>query len=158
MKNIFLLLIITSQINFSQTKEETIDWLNLKLETYGESLSGTYQVSIKESKDYGEYLLFTKKDWNFLTEKNVIKYYSILPKDVSKIYLSGKSRTNNSLDIYLKSNNKIYETKKKIFISEIDIQIKNGNNKIAERIQKGLLHILEKMGHKIEKQKEFFEN
>lgn len=63
MKETLLILLLISSISYSQTKEETLDWLNLKLETYGDnSIMGTYQVSIKDDDDYGKILFFTKKN------------------------------------------------------------------------------------------------
>lgn len=160
MKKTLLLLILISQFGFSQTKEETINWLNLNLENYGDNaIMGTYQIELKNHKDYGEMLLFTKKSWNPLLKKSTYKYYSFLPKVISDVILSGKSRTNNTLDIFIISNSKsIYVPEKKEFVSEIGIHMKNGNNEMTERIQKGLLHLLEIMGNKIEPQEELFKN
>jgi hypothetical protein len=61
MKKILVLFLLLCQISFSQTKEETIEWLNLNLENYGDNqIMGTYQIEAKIDPDYGEYLLFTK--------------------------------------------------------------------------------------------------
>ncbi len=160
MKKLILIIILIPQLSISQTKEETINWLNLNLENYGDNvIMGTYQIEIINDSNYGEYLVFTRKIWNPLMKKNTFDYYSFLPKVISNVILSGKSRTNNTLDIFIISNSKsIYEPKKEEFISEIGIHMKNENNEMAERIQKGLLHLLELMGNKIEPQKELFKN
>jgi phosphomevalonate kinase len=157
---LLILLILISQFSISQTKEETINWLNLNLENYGDnSIMGTYQIEIKDDSDYGEYLFFIKKSWNPLLEKNTYDYYSFLPKVISSVIMSGKSRTNSTLDIFIISNSKsIYVPQKEEFISEIAIHMKNGNNEMTKRIQKGLLHLIELMGNKIEPQKELFTN
>lgn len=160
MKKTFLLLVLISQLSFSQTKEETINWLNLNLETYGDNSSmGTYQIELKNHNDYGEMLLFTRKSWNPLLKRSTYDYYSFLPKVISDIILSGKSRTNKTLDIFIISNSKsIYVPQEEEFISEIAIYMKNGNNEMTGRIQKGLIHLLAIMGNKIEPQKELFKS
>lgn len=159
MKNIFLILLIfITTLGYSQTKEETIDWLNLKLETYGDnSVMGTYQIEIKNDEDWGEILVFTKKSWNPLLEKSTYEYYSFLPKVISSVILSGKSRTNNTLDIFIISESKsIYLPRKEEFVSEIGIHMKNGHNEMTERIQKGIIHLLKLLGNEIKPNKEFF--
>lgn len=160
MKNILLLILLVSQFVFCQTKEETINWLNINLENYGDnSIMGTYQIELKDDSNYGENLIFTKKSWNPLLKKSTYEYYSFLPKVISSVILSGKNRTNNTLDIFIISNSKnIYVPEKKEFTNEIGIHMKNGNNEMTKRIQKGLLHLLELMGNKIESQKELFKN
>ncbi|QBA63193.1 hypothetical protein [Muriicola soli] len=160
MKNLFLLFVLISNVNFSQTKEETIEWLNLKLESYGDnSFMGTYQVEIKDDSDWGEILVFTKKSWNPLLEKSTYDYYSFLPRVISAVNLSGKNRTNNTLDIFIISNSKsIYVHKEEEFISEIGIHMKNGHNEMTERIQKGFIHLLKLMGNEINPKKDFFKD
>lgn len=159
MKNvmIFFILIITS-VSYSQTKTETIEWLNRKLETYGDNyMMGSFQISIKHHNDFGEILVFTKKSWNPLLEKSTYDYYSFLPKVISKVYLSGKSRTNQTLDIFIasKSNNIYYSNKDKMIL-EIGIHMRNGHNKTTKRIRKGLIHLLNLYGNKIKEDKDLF--
>jgi len=160
MKKILVLFLLLCQISFSQTKEETIEWLNLNLENYGDNqIMGTYQIEAKIDPDYGEYLLFTKKSWNSFLEKSTYDYYTLKPDAISSIYLSGKGRTNKTLDIYVKSEtNRIYNSGKEKFFGEFDICMKNGYNEMAERLQIGLLFLFEVMGNKIENPKDLFKN
>lgn len=160
MRIITLLLLVVCHLTYSQTKDETIDWLNRSLENYGDnSIMGTYQISTKIDDNYGEYLIFTKTKWNSLLGRNVYYYYTFSPNAISDIYLSGKGRTNQTLDIYLTSkSNGIFENDKEEFISEIDIRMKNGYNEMTKRIHTGLLHLFKEMGHKIEEQKDLFKN
>lgn len=159
MRNILIILFISQSV-FSQTKEESIDWLNINLGTFGENtIMGTYQIELKYDTDYGEYLVFTNKSWNPLLQKSTYQYYTVIPKDISNIILSGKSRTNSTLDIFIISkSNKIYRPKTEDYVSEIEINMKNGNNEMTKRIQTGLLHLFESMGNKIEPPKELFKN
>ncbi|WP_318345930.1 hypothetical protein [Flagellimonas baculiformis] len=160
MKKLIIVFFLISYLGFGQTKDETIDWLNLSLEHYGDNqVMGTYQISTKVDSNYGEMLIFTKKTWNPLLQEIDYSYYSFLPKVVSSVILSGKNRTNNTLDIFIISDSgSIYIPQKEEFTSEISIHMKNGNNEMTERIHRGLLHLFELMGNKIEPQKELFKN
>lgn len=160
MPKILVLFLLICQISFSQTKEETIEWLNLKLEHYGDNdFMGTYQIETKNDSEIGEYLLFTKKSWNPFLERNTYEYYTVKPGIISSIYLSGKVRPNETLDIYIKSEYEfIYHNNEREFLREIGIHMKRGNNDMAKRIQTGLLHLFELMGNKIEKTKDLFKN
>lgn len=160
MNKILILFLLIFQVSFSQTKEETVEWLNLNLENYGDNMYfGTYQIEIKIDPNYGEYLLFTNKSWNPLLEKSTYDYYTFKADAISSIYLSGKGRTNQTLDIYIKSDsNRIYDSDEEKFLGEISIKMKNGYNEMAERLQTGLLHLFELMGNKIEKPKDLFKN
>jgi hypothetical protein len=148
------------QFSYSQTKEETLEWLNLNLENYGDNqIMGTYQIEIKTDPNYGEYLLFTKESWNSFLNKSTYDYYLFKPNAISSIYLSGKGRTNQTLDIYVKSeSNRIYDGDKEEYLEEFNICMKNGYNEMAERLQTGLLHLFELMGNRIEKPKDLFKN
>ena len=160
MNKILIVFLLIFQISFSQTKEETIEWLNLNLANYGDNqIMGTYQIETKFDAEYGEYLLFTKKRWNPLLEKSTYHNYTFKPNAISSIYLSGKGRTNQTLDIYVKSKlNHIYHNNVEKFIGEISISMKNGYNNKAEQLQTGLLHLFELMGNKLEKPKDLFKN
>ncbi|WP_345275538.1 hypothetical protein [Litoribaculum gwangyangense] len=157
---ISIFLILSTALIYSQTREETLDWLNLKLEEFGDNqIMGTYQISIKKDDNYGDYLLFVRKSWNPLLNRNTYQYYSFVPEVVSKIYLSTKNRTNSTLDIFIRSDTEdIYVPEDDEFVSEFTISMKNGHNEITNRIQKGLLHLLNLMGNNIEPQKELFTN
>ena len=161
MKYFFTILIVLSfQKVSSQTLDETLDWLNFKLQEHCENtISGTFKISIKDDDDYGKFLFFSETSINPFSEKKQVDYYSVLPKNIKEVQLSTKSRTNNTLDIYIvtKSNN-IYRPKEKDLISEISIYMKNGDNEMTKRIKKGLLHLLELMGNKIEPREELFKN
>lgn len=160
MNKTLILFLLIFQVSFSQTKEETVEWLNLNLENYGDNMYfGTYQIEIKIDPNYGEYLLFTNKSWNPLLEKSTYDYYTFKADVISSIYLSGKGRTNQTLDIYIKSDsNRIYDSDEEKFLGEISIKMKNGYNEMAERLQTGLLYLFELIGNKIEKPKDLFKN
>lgn len=160
MNKTLVLFLLIFQVSFAQTRKETVDWLNSNLENYGDNqFFGTYQIEIKNDSNYGEYLVFTKKSWNHFMEKYTYDYYTFKPDAISKIYLSGKERTNQTVDIYIKSkSNRIYDSKEKKFLEEISIKMKNGHNEMTERLQTGLLHLFELMGNKIEKPKDLFKN
>lgn len=153
---IIFILAFSFTIN-SQTKEETIEWLNTKLATYGTNTNmlGQMQIRIEHDEKYGEYLVFTNK--LFFIDKNIFTTYTFEANAISNIVLSGKNRTNNTLDIFIISkNNNIFLLDDKKFISEFVLYMRNGYNDEAIKIQKGLLHLLKLMGNKIEPQKELF--
>lgn len=158
MKKVTIFFLLFTSALHSQTKVETIEWLNRKLETYGDNyMMGSFQISTKHHNDYGEILVFTKKSWNPLLENNTYDYYSFLPKVISKVYLSGKSRTNQTLDIFITSkNNNIYYANKKVMIKEIGIHMRNGHNETTKRIKKGLIHLLKLYGNEIKEDKDLF--
>tara|TARA_R110002072_G_scaffold301933_1_gene482953 strand:+ start:659 stop:1141 length:483 start_codon:yes stop_codon:yes gene_type:complete len=160
MNKILILFILIFQISFSQTKDETIKWLNINLEHYGDNqFMGTFQIELREDENDEEYLLFIKKSTNWLTDKTEYDYYAIKPSYVSLIYLSGKARTNQTLDIFIQSEEfEIYHRDQDEDLDELAIHMKNGNNEMASRIQTGLLHLFEVLGNKIEKPKDLFKN
>ncbi|WP_340158743.1 hypothetical protein [uncultured Maribacter sp.] len=160
MNKILMIFLLIFQVTFSQTKEETVEWLNLNLENYGDNqIMGTYQIETKVDPNYGETILFTQKSWNPLMEKNTFDYFSFKPDAISSIYLSGKGRTNKTLDIYIKSkSNRIYDSDEEKFLGEFRITMKNGHNDKAEQLQTGLLHLFELLGNKLEKPKDLFKN
>lgn len=160
--NLFILSIsflLVFSNSYSQTKEETIEWLNSNLEEYGDKeFMGTYEIVLKNDKDYGEHLVFIKKTWNHFLEKFTYEQFLFLPKVITSIETSSKGRTNNKLDIYIKSVSKSIYTDDESFVSEIKIFMKNGNNDMAKRINKGLLYLMKIMGNEIEQKKELFKN
>ena len=157
---IFLILVFQTLSNYSQTKNETIEWLNLKLEEYGDNaIMGTYQISIVKNENYGEILMFKKKSWNPLLEKITYDYFTFLPKNIISVYVSSKNRTNNTLDIFVVSKEKtIYYANNKKTVSEITISMKNGNNEMTGRIKKGIIHLLSLFGNNIKESKELFKD
>ncbi len=159
MKKIFLILILTSAIGYSQTKEETIDWLNNKFEEYTDTFMGKFEVQIIDDENYGELLYFKQKTRNPLSDRDMFEHYSFLPNAISSIIVSTKIRTNNTLDIFIISKDKRIWKDGKKFVSEVTIPIsKLGQNEMTERIQKGLLHLLKLMGNDIKPEKDFFKN
>jgi hypothetical protein len=159
-KILLLIFIILPQLIICQTKEETINWLNFNIENYcDESNAGTYKISTEYVEDLGELIVFKHKIFNPLLKYDVYEEYTFLPKSISNIYLSNKHRTNETLDVFIVSNrSKILKVEDQKLVSEIVIHMKNGNNEITKRIQKGLIHLLELMGNKIEPQKDFFKD
>ncbi len=55
MKKIIIIgFVLLLNMGYSQTKQETIDWLNMKLLEYTDTFLGEYSIETVNSKDWGE--------------------------------------------------------------------------------------------------------
>lgn len=152
MKKSILFIILISQISFSQTKEETLDWLNLKLKEHTELIMGQYKFEIEKTENK-EIIYVTKMtDVGFGPRPT---YFYFLPKDISSVNLTTAYRTDGKLGITL-----ISKTKKILkgdnLVDELPIYCKSTPDEIIKRIQKGIIHLLNLMGNPIQEQKELF--
>lgn len=149
-------MMLVSLSNFSQTKQETIDWLNMKLKEQTDSFMGEYKIEIKNDPSWGETLLITKKVNNSILNKNY--YYSFLPKNIESVVTTSKFRTDGKLGLLIvaKGDNIYYDNNE--FVNEIKIYCKPTSDEIIIRIQKGLIHLLNLMGNPLKTPKELFKD
>lgn len=157
MKKFLLLIVLISQISFSQTKEETIDWLNIKFNEYTDSYMGEYKIEIKNDPSWGETLFISVRIKNEYMSEHY-NYYSFLPKNIISVSTTTKFRTDGKLGLLItaKGNNIYYNNKE--FVNKIEVYCIPAPNETIIRIQKGILHLLNLMGNPIKEQKELFVN
>lgn len=150
-KSIFFIILI-SQISFSQTKEETLDWLNLKLKEHTELIAGQYKFEIEKAEDK-EIIYVTKMtDVGFGPRPT---YFYFLPKDISSVNLTTAYRTDGKLAIQIVSKSKKI-LKGESLVEELPIYCKASSDEAIKRIQKGIINLLNLMGNPIKEPKELF--
>lgn len=155
MKKIIILALLFSSICNSQTKAETIDWLNLKLTEYPDKLNGEYIIKIQNDKDWGEVITVDVQNGNF---KEVSEHYSFLPKNILSVTTTKSFRTDGKLGLVISAKgDNIYLNGKK-FVSKIDVLCGEAPNETVLRMQKGIIHLLNLMGNPIKIPKELFTN
>ena len=148
-------MLLIFNVGYSQTKEETIDWLNLKFKENVDKLNGEYSIKIQNHKDWGEVITIDVKNGYF---KDVNEHYSFLPKNISSVTTTKSFRTDGKLGliVFAKGDN-IYLNGKE-FVNKIDIFCGEASNETVIRMQKGIIHLLNLMGNPIKIQKELFTN
>lgn len=157
MKKLIILTFLFSCIGYSQTKQETIDWLNLKLRENTSGFMGQYSIKIQNETDWGETLVVTVHVNNaYMNER--YDYYSFLPKNISSVSTTKKFRTDGKLGLIIaaKSDNIYYNGRE--FVDKIDILCTEAPDETIIRIQKGIIHLLNLMGNPLKAPKELFTN
>ncbi len=155
MKKIIILILLISNTSFSQTKKETLDWLNLKLSEYTDSFMGEYSINVQNDKDWGEIVTIKVRVKNDYMAESFTNY-TFLAKNIESVITTKKFRTDGSLGIIIKAKgNNIYKDGKE-FVNNIDIYCTESPNETIIRIQKGIIHLLNLMGNPITTQKELF--
>lgn len=155
MKRIIILILLISNIGFSQTKKETIDWLNLKLAEYTDSYMGEFSLNIQNDKDWGEVINIKVRIEN---EYMPLSYtnYAFLAKNIESVITTKKFRTDGNLGIIIKAKkDNIYRDKKE-FVNSINIYCIEAPKETIIRMQKGIIHLLNLMGNPITTPKELF--
>lgn len=155
LKTIIALVLFSLVANsYSQTKEETLEWLNDMLDqNTHEYPLGKFSISIRNDADYTNMIVIAKKT-RILVEST--DYFSFLPHTIKDVRITSKYRTSSQfLDIEFVSNgNSIYDVQTKELMKYVEI-LWDGSAEDIKRVQKGILHLLELLGNKIEK-KELF--
>lgn len=157
MKKIFFLsILIYCNYSWSQTKEETINWLNIKLQEYTGLYMGQMSIELREI-DGNEMLFIIDNHSNPLGEYTYI--YRVDPKKISDVVTTTEFCTDGTLGIKIisKTNDILFFYKRKQFVNKIDVIIKPGlDNDTIKRMKKGIIHLLNLLGNPIKEQKELF--
>lgn len=143
---------LISQFCFSQTKLETVEWLNFKLANYA-PFDGKFEIEIVNYPEYGETLLITKH-FRFGGD-SVEMHYSFKPDAITALNLTEHNNTNGQLSIEIISSTKRIFYEKKEFRENVLLMF-DGSNEEITKIHKGILHLLTLMGNKISPRKEYF--
>ncbi len=149
---LILFLVLISQFCFSQTKEETVEWLNSKLANYA-PFDGKFEIEIVYYPEYGETLLITKH-FRF-GASSADMHYSFKPDAITSLNLTAHNNTNGQLSIEIISSTKRIFYEKKEFIGDIVLMFDGPKEEIT-KINKGILHLLSLMGNTISPKKEYF--
>tara|TARA_R110001583_G_C5607231_1_gene404998 strand:+ start:637 stop:1101 length:465 start_codon:yes stop_codon:yes gene_type:complete len=154
MKTILILLMIFPILVFSQTKEETLEWLNSKLLEHTEQIMGQYKFEIEKAN--GQEIIYVTKMTNFGSGPTP-SYFYFLPADISAVNLTTAYRTDGKLSIRLDSkSNKILKGDN--LTDQLPIYCKASPDDEIKRIQKGIIHLLNLMGNPIQEPKELFKD
>ena len=101
MKKLFIIsTLFLSFLSYSQTKQETIDWLNMQFREHTDSFMGEYKIEIKTDPSWGETLLISVRIENQYMSK-WYKYYSFLPKNIESINTTTAFRTDGKLGLLI---------------------------------------------------------
>ncbi|MCR8667087.1 hypothetical protein NO995_05295 [Aestuariibaculum sp. M13] len=138
----------------AQTKEETLEWLNDKLDQNTKIYPlGKFSISIEKDPDYGDIIVITKQ----LKILGVsTSYFSFLPNTIKDVRLTSKYRTSSEFtDIeFVSKGTTIYDVQTKELKKYVEI-LWDGSKDDLVRVRKGIIHLLDLLGNKIE-QKELF--
>lgn len=156
-KFIIFVTILLSNIGFAQTKQETVDWLNLKLLEYTDSFMGEFSINVENDSDWGEVIVVKKRVSNeYMRER--YHTYTFLPKNISAVITTSKFRTDGQLGIQIISKNSNIYFDGNEFVSNIDILCDSGSDEAIRSMQKGIIHLLNLMGNPVTTPKELFKN
>lgn len=155
-KSILLLILLISYSTFSQTKQETIDWLNVKLKENSDSFMGEFKIEINNNSDWGETLLITQKIQNSIMNKSY--YYSFLAKNIESVVTTSKYRTDGKLGILISAKGENIYLNNNEFVDEIKIYCLPTSDDTIIRMQKGIIHLLNLMGNPLKAPKELFKD
>ncbi len=156
-KLIFIIVILASNLSSAQTKQETLDWLNLKLLEYTDSFMGEFSINVENDPSWGEIIVIKSRVSNeYMSEHYQI--YTFLPKNISAVITTSKFRTDGQLGIQIisKKSNIYYNGNE--FVSSVDIFCDSGSDEAIMRMQKGIIHLLNLMGNPLTTPKELFKN
>lgn len=158
MKKIILIFLLIGNISFSQTKQETIDFLNQKLSEYTDSWFGVYSISTHKVEEI-EFLVIRAK--GLFNNPDKVQLYFVDPKDINSIFTTSEFRTDGKLGIkilcneHLYSSDGSYEPKKN---EPIRIYCTPAPDETIIRIKKGIIHLVSLMGKTINEPKELFKD
>ena len=155
MKKITILFLFILNFSYSQTKEETINWLNLKLKENSDSYMGEYSIKIQKDKDWGETLVISVRIKNDYMSEHY-EQYSFLPKNITSVITTKKFRNDGKLGLIISAKGENIYLNSKKFVSEIEILCTPAPDETIIRIQKGFIHLLNLMGNPIKITKELF--
>lgn len=155
-KTILLFAILLSNFSNAQSKQETIDWLNLKLKEYTDSFMGEFSMQIKNEPGWGDTVVISSRVENEYMASR-IDTYSFLATNITAVVTTSKFRTDGKLGIQIISNGGNIYYNKKEFVKDIDILCKPAPDETIIRMQKGIIHLLNLMGNPITEPKELFQ-
>lgn len=154
-KTTLIIAFLISFLSQSQTKNETIDWLNSKFRETTVPFGGQFKIEIFKDAQNGEMLIITQKTVNkyFPGED----HYKVLIKNIEAV---NTRRGESSLYLIIKAKDyNIYDDFKKQNVDEIEIySITTTPDELIIRMQKGFIHLLNLMGNPVKLQKELFTN
>lgn len=158
MKNLKLLLaVIVSLISlttFSQTKEKTIDWLNLKLAECEigkgrDPLSSLYRVVIKMN--------YSNKPVILVYMPSLELYYMVLPTDVQKVYTERAPAGNLNISFVCLERNVMSGNINTTTLEIVDSKFDNSFRLVLgcpdeeiNRLKKGFEHLIILLGGKLQ--------
>ena len=158
MKKIILIFLLIGNMGFSQTKQETINWLNQKLSEYSDSWYGVFSVDTKKVGDM-EFLVIKSK--GLFNNPDKEKFYYIDPKDVNSVFTTSEYRTDGKLGIKILANKHLYSSDGIHELKNdepVRIYCTPAPDETIIRINKGIIHLLNLMGKKITAPKELFKD
>jgi hypothetical protein len=154
MKKLFIIsTLFLSFLSYSQTKQETIDWLNMQFREHTDSFMGEYKIEIIN----GETLLISARVENAYMSK-WYQYYSFKPKDIESVNTTSAFRTDGKLGLLIKANGSNIYYNNKEFVDEIKIDCIASPDESIIRMKKGLIHLLNLMGNPLKAPKELFKD
>lgn len=157
-KFLFVIVICFSNLSFSQTREETIDWLNYKFAEYTDSWYGVYSIDIKNFKGE-EFMVITKK--GLFNNNNHIENIYIGKKTVENVITTPEFRTDGKLGIKINAIFHFVATngeEPKLERDAIRIYCLPAPDETIIRMKKGIILLLNSMGYNLKEPKELFKN
>jgi hypothetical protein len=153
-KTFSILVLLISLSSYSQTKKETLDWLNKSFaEFYFNAWGNHYEITTVTDEHANEVIAISIK---FQNDTNRMDYL-IDPKEISRISTSRKLSTDKingrlCLEIY-SQNFGIYNKDKSLDSFLIGLDTTNEN---IAKIQRGLKHLVKLIGYEIPEEKDLF--
>lgn len=160
MKKILLVILITfSNISFSQTREETIKWLNYKFAEYTDSWYGVYSIDVQKIKDV-ESVIITKKG---LLNDNSYTELIFIPNNttIESVVTTSEFRTDGKLGIKINAKYHIVRenTGESIIVTDpIKIYCLPAPDETIIRMKKGIILLLNSIGYNLQEPKELFKD
>lgn len=154
-----LIFLLVLNISWSQSKEETLDWLNWKLdEYYSKVWREEYKIKVSQHPIDGEIIYIE----TFRHDIPRGSFYYFRPSSISRISTTRKKGGENhkrlDIEFFSKTKSIIH---KSYYTGEIEnlesfIMFIDGDDETVERIKKGFLHLSKLMGSDIPENQELF--
>lgn len=153
-KSIVLILVtLITNLGYTQTKQETLDWLNSKLYEYGDSTMGIFSIT---TVDYeGEEIIGIHQYSYHLGTSN----YFIFPRSVKDVVTTKSCRTDGNRCVVIQSfDDYIVRSSNGVPTTETEVTLYGTATPDAEifKIQKALKHLLKLLGNNIPDKKDLF--
>lgn len=156
-RQLTILFLICISNSFSQTKQETLSWLNQKLKEYTETFMGEFQVDTKVDQQWGEIIVVSARVENEYMSPHT-DIYTVLPKNIQSVVTTTEFRSDGKLGIKLISKSKNIYFNNKEFVESIDVLCIPAPDETIIRMQKAFIHLLNLLGNPISMPKELFHN
>lgn len=147
-----LCIILISLSTFSQTKDETVDWINqkfiqCKLKIPG--LDNTYKIAIKLNNANEQMIL--------LYIPSIKQYYMLNPKDIARVYTERAPNGNLNINLVSKGRKILQGTINTNTLEPVDYEIVDNFNILLEsqddeinRLKKGIEHLITLLDGKLQ--------